>query len=54
MGLIKKTIKTTCWSCKGKGCKACHYTGKWEERIYYITYKDKQGNLIAFDSDTGG
>ena len=48
----KKTIKTTCWVCKGRGCKTCHYSGKWNETIYLHTITDKQGNKICIDGDT--
>ena len=65
--VIKKTMKTTCWVCKGKGelmvsvcktgaiykpCKACHKTGKWEESIYYHIYTGKDGKQYCIDSDT--
>ena len=50
--VIKKTQKSTCWVCKGRGCKACHYTGKWEESIYYHIYKGKDGKTYAIDGDT--
>jgi hypothetical protein len=48
----KKTIKTTCWICHGKKCKACHYTGKWEESIYYHIVTDKNGKQYCIDGDT--
>ena len=48
----KKTDKTICWVCKGKKCKACHYTGKWEETIYYHMYTDKNGITYCIDGDT--
>lgn len=47
----KKVIKSTCWVCKGAKCKSCHLTGHWEESIYYLIYKDKIGQLVAFDGD---
>jgi len=45
--IIKKIMKDTCWVCKGAKCKACHYTGQWEESIYYHIYKG-----MAFGCDT--
>ena len=48
----KKTMKATCWACKGKKCPVCHNTGKWKESIYYIIYPDKNGNQSAIDGDT--
>jgi len=45
--VIKKIMKDTCWVCKGAKCKACHYTGQWEESIYYHIYKG-----ICFSGDT--
>lgn len=48
----KKTIKSPCWVCKGKKCKVCHNTGKWEESIYYHIITDKKGNQYAIDGDT--
>ena len=50
--VIKKTIKDTCWVCKGKKCKACHNSGSWEESIYYHIYKDNEGRLFCLDGDT--
>jgi len=47
----KKIIKQLCWVCKGRKCKACHYTGKWEESIYFYTFKDKNGITYCIDSD---
>jgi hypothetical protein len=52
--VIKKIMKARCWSCEGRGCKACNFTGQWREEIYYHVLKDKTGQLIAFDSDTLG
>jgi hypothetical protein len=48
----KKTMKTLCWVCKGKKCKACHNTGMWEESIYYHIITDKNGNKYCVDGDT--
>jgi len=45
--VIKKTMKATCWACKGKKCPVCHYTGQWQESLYYHIY-----NGIAIDGDT--
>ena len=50
--IIKKVMKASCWVCKGAKCKACHFTGKWEESIYYHIVTDKKGNKICFDADT--
>ena len=50
--VIKKTMKSQCWVCKGKKCKVCNNTGKWSESIYYHIYKDKKGNQYAIDGDT--
>ena len=49
--VIKKIMKAPCWVCKGKKCKVCNFTGQWEESIRYFIYKDKTGQLVAFDSD---
>jgi len=53
MKIIHKTIKQLCWVCKGKKCKVCHYTGKWNETINYIIYK-LNGKQYAIDSDNIG
>jgi hypothetical protein len=50
--VIKKIIKNLCWVCKGKGCKTCHFSGYWEESIYYHIITDKKGNKICFSGDT--
>ena len=50
--VIKKTIKDTCWVCKGKKCKACHNSGSWEESIYYHIYKGKDGKQYCIDGDS--
>lgn len=50
--VIKKTIKQSCWICKGKKCKACHNTGNWEESIYYHIVTDKKGNKYCISGDT--
>ena len=50
--IIKKTMKDTCWVCKGKKCPACHNTGKWEESIYYHIVTDKNGNKYCLDGDS--
>lgn len=50
--VTKKTMKATCWVCRGRKCKACHYTGKWEESIYYHIVTDKKGNKYCIDGDT--
>lgn len=47
--VIKKVEKSTCWSCGGRGCKACQFTGKWSE-THFIVSDGKN----AVDSDTGG
>jgi len=49
----KKTIKTTCWVCKGAKCKACNFTGKWNESINYIYY-EHNGQKYCIDSDNIG
>lgn len=51
MKVKKFKIKTTCWSCQGKGCKQCLFTGKWIESCYHFTIKDKKGKKFSFDSD---
>jgi hypothetical protein len=51
--VIKKTIKTPCWICKGNGCKTCLFTGMWEESINYIIY-EKNGQKFCIDSDNIG
>jgi hypothetical protein len=50
--VIKKIMKAVCWVCKGAKCKACHYTGMWEESIYYHIYTGKDGKKYCFDADT--
>jgi len=52
MKVIKKIIKQTCWACGGRKCKVCHFTGKWEESLYYHIYKGKDGKMYAIDGDT--
>ena len=49
--VTKKIIKTTCWVCKGKKCEACHFTGKWEESIYYHYYIGTDGKKYCIDGD---
>jgi len=51
MKISKKTIKSICWVCNGKGCKACHRTGKWNESIFYFIVKDKNGKQYCYDAD---
>jgi hypothetical protein len=50
--ITKKTQKSTCWACKGKGCKVCHFTGMWNEDIYYHIYTGKDGKKYCIDGDT--
>lgn len=50
--VIKKIMKAVCWVCKGAKCKACHFTGMWEESIYYMIFKGKDGKTYAIDGDT--
>jgi len=50
--VIKKVLKQRCWSCNGKGCKVCNFTGQYKENYYYHIYKDKVGGLIAIDGDS--
>jgi len=48
----KKIMKALCWVCKGAKCKVCHFTGMWEESIYYHIVTDKKGNQYCFSGDT--
>lgn len=50
--VIKKILKSTCWSCEGKGCKVCHFTWQWEDSTYYHIITDKKGRKICFDGDS--
>ena len=49
---INNSRTTKCWSCDGKGCKACQKTGKWKEDNYILitNTKDKK-QKIAFQVD---
>ena len=53
MKIINKKMKSTCWRCRGKGCKVCKGTGKWTESINYIIV-EHNGQKYAFDSDNIG
>lgn len=45
--VIKKVLKTKCWSCNGRGCKVCKSIGIHEDK-YYILIHDG----YAIDGDT--
>lgn len=49
--VIDNSNHIKCWSCKGKGCKACDNTGLWKEPCYFMIYTDKDGNKMAFQTD---
>lgn len=44
--IIKKTEFQKCWSCEGRGCKACNQSGQWQESINYIIYTKKVRNFV--------
>ena len=61
MKVIKKVLEYPCYCCitstrgkntKKKTCYACNGTGIFLDEVYYVIYKDKQGNQFAIDMDT--
>ena len=52
--IIDRTFKVDCYICKGKGCKRCEGTGKWEKGSAYLVATQQDGTKIAFQVDQAG
>lgn len=60
--IIKKIHNYKCRECDTGGargtptprkqCKRCNGTGRFKDSTYYFVLTDKNGNKVAFDSDT--
>ena len=56
--ILVKKIKKDCWTCSGTGkvnknkCPTCKGTGDYIDKTYYHIYKDRFGNMVAWDGDS--
>ena len=49
---IPRHHKSVCYICNGKGCKQCDNTGIHVSKTWFLVYKDKNGQKMAFLVDT--